>query len=110
MTPPREIARSTRHTRGFTHLAIRRPLGTLAITAVVLVLGLFATGRLPVNLLPNVVYPLVRVSVNYPGVAPEVIEEQLVRVLERQLSQTENLVLLSAEAEEGRADINLVFD
>ena len=41
MTPPREIARSTRHTRGFTHLAIRRPLGTLAITAVVLVLGLF---------------------------------------------------------------------
>ncbi|WP_052378956.1 efflux RND transporter permease subunit [Polycyclovorans algicola] len=91
-------------------MAIRRPLGTIAITAVVLVLGLFATGRLPVNLLPNVVYPLIRISVNYPGVAPEVIEEQLVRVLERQLSQTENLVLLSAEAEEGRADLNLVFD
>lgn len=110
MNPPREIARSTRHTRGVVHMAIRRPLGTIAITAVVLVLGLFATGRLPVNLLPNVVYPLIRISVNYPGVAPEVIEEQLVRVLERQLSQTENLVLLSAEAEEGRADLNLVFD
>jgi hydrophobe/amphiphile efflux-1 (HAE1) family protein len=110
MNPPRELARSTRHTRGLTHLAIRRPLGTVAIAAVVLVIGLFATGRLPVNLLPNVVYPLIRVSVNYPGVAPEVIEEQLVRVLERQLSQTEDLVLLSAEAEEGRADLNLVFD
>jgi hydrophobe/amphiphile efflux-1 (HAE1) family protein len=105
-----EPARGTRYYKGITHLAIRRPLGAVAIAAVVLVLGLFATGRLPVNLLPNVVYPLIRVSVNYPGVSPEVLEEQVNRVLERQLAQVENLALLASDAEEGRSNVSLVFN
>lgn len=110
MSTPPDPARGARHYQGIAHLAIRRPLGTVAIAAVVLVLGLFATGRLPVNLLPNVVYPLIRIDVNYPGVAPEVMEEQVLRVLERQLSQTENLTLLTGEAEEGRAQLSLSFE
>jgi Cu/Ag efflux pump CusA len=33
----------------------------------------------------------VRITVNYPGVAPEVMEEQVTRVLERNLASVENL-------------------
>jgi CzcA family heavy metal efflux pump len=95
--------------RGLTHAAIRRPIGTAAITSVVLVLGLFFIGRLPVDLLPEVVYPLIRVDVSYPGVAPEVIEEQVTRPLERQLSSTEGLTLMASEAEEGSTDVSLLF-
>lgn len=95
--------------RGLTHTAIRRPVGTLAIASVVLVLGLFFTGRLSVDLLPQVVYPLIRVDVAYPGVAPEVIEEQVTRPIERQLASTEGLNVMAAEAEEGRTDISLLF-
>jgi multidrug efflux pump subunit AcrB len=105
-----EPTRGARYYKGLPHAAIRRPLGTLAIAAVVLVVGVFSSGRLPVNLLPEVVYPLIRVTVNYPGVAPSVIEEQVTRVLERQLSSTENLLLLSSTAEEGRSNVSLVFD
>jgi CzcA family heavy metal efflux pump len=114
-TPPREgagkhdPARATRLYRGLTHAAIRRPVGTAALTSVVLVLGLFFIGRLPVDLLPEVVYPLIRVDVSYPGVAPEVMEEQVTRPLERQLSSTEGLVLMASEAEEGSTDVSLLF-
>ena len=114
-TPPREGAgkhdpvRATRLYRGLTHAAIRRPVGTAALASVVLVLGLFFVGRLPVDLLPEVVYPLIRVDVSYPGVAPEVMEEQVTRPLERQLSSTEGLVLLASEAEEGSTDVSLLF-
>jgi len=104
-----EPVRATRYYRGLTHAAIRRPLGTAAITSIVLVLGLFFIGRLPVDLLPEVVYPLVRVDVSYPGVAPEVIEEQVTRPLERELSSTEGLVLMASEAEEGSTDVSLLF-
>ncbi len=104
-----EPARSTRYYRGLTHAAIRRPVGTAAITSVVLVLGLFFIGRLPVDLLPEVVYPMVRVDVSYPGVAPEVIEEKVTRPIERELSSTEGLVLMASEAEEGSTDISLLF-
>ncbi|MCG6116771.1 MAG: efflux RND transporter permease subunit [Aquimonas sp.] len=105
----REPVRATRLYRGLTHAAIRRPIGTLAIASVVLVLGLFLIGRLPVNLLPEVVYPLVRVVVNVPGSAAEVLEEQVTRPLERQLSATEGVVRIASEAEEGRTDVNLIF-
>jgi CzcA family heavy metal efflux pump len=104
-----ELVRATRYYRGLTHAAIRRPIGTAAITSVVLVLGLFFIGRLPVDLLPEVVYPLVRVDVSYPGVAPEVIEEKVTRPIERELSSTEGLVLMASEAEEGSTDVSLLF-
>ncbi|MCA1779917.1 MAG: efflux RND transporter permease subunit, partial [Xanthomonadaceae bacterium] len=107
---PTDPARGTRYYRGLTHAAIRRPVGTTALAMVVLVMGLFFVDRLPVNLLPEVVYPLIRVNVNYPGAAPEVVEEQVTRPLERALASTENLVRMSSEAEEGRTDVNLIFE
>ncbi len=103
-------ARGTRYYRGLTHAAIRRPVGTLAIASVVFVLGLFFIDRLPLNLLPEIVYPHIRVTVNYPGVAPEVMEEQVTRVLERQLAATENLSRIYSRASEGRTNINLIFE
>lgn len=103
-------ARGTKYYRGLTHAAIRRPVGTTAVATVVLVLGLFFVDRLPVNLLPEVVYPLIRVNVDYPGAAPEVVEEQVTRPLERALASTEDLVRMSSEAEEGRTDVSLIFE
>ena len=103
-------ARGTQLYGGMTHASIRRPIGTLAIASIVIVLGFFFMGRLPVNLLPEVEYPLVRVGVNYPGVATEVMEEQVVRVLERGLASVENLSKLSSRASEGRANISLTFE
>ncbi|MDT8408370.1 MAG: efflux RND transporter permease subunit [Wenzhouxiangellaceae bacterium] len=103
-------SRGSRYYRGLTHAAIRRPVGTTALAMVVLVMGLFFVDRLPVNLLPEVVYPLIRVNVNYPGASPEVVEEQVTRPLERALASTENLLRMSSEAEEGRTDVSLIFD
>ena len=103
-------ARGTKYYRGLTHAAIRRPVGTTALAAVVLVMGLFFIDRLPVNLLPEVVYPLIRVNVDYPGASPEVVEEQVTRPLERALSSTEDLIRMSSEAEEGRTDVSLIFE
>ncbi len=103
-------ARGTRYYRGLTHASIRRPVGTLAISSVVLVLGLLFIDRLPVNLLPAIEYPSIGVTVNYPGVAPEVMEEQVTRVLERNLAATENLARISSRASEGRTNVTLTFD
>ena len=107
---PADGVRGARYYRGVAHAAIRRPVGTLAIASVVLVLGLFFVDRLAVNLLPEIVYPTIRVTVNYPGVAPEVMEEQVTRVLERQLAGTENLTRIHSRASEGRTNVNLEFD
>lgn len=90
--------------------SIQRPIGTLAIASVVFVLGLFFIERLPVDLLPTVEYPNIRITVNYPGVAPEVMEEQVTRVLERHLAITENLAAIDSRASQGRTNVNLRFE
>jgi len=95
--------------RGLPSLAIRRPVGTLCVTSVVVVLGVFYVQRLPLDLLPQIVYPQVRASVTYPGVAPEVMEEQVTRVLETALATTENVIRLESETAEGRSSVELHF-
>lgn len=95
--------------RSLTSGAISRPIGTLALWSVVIVLGVFYVSRLPLDLLPQIIYPQIRANVNYPGVAPEVMEEQVTKVLEAALATTENLMRLESETEEGRAGVNLHF-
>lgn len=94
---------------GLPSLSIRRPIGVLAATSVVVVLGLFFAGQLPLDLLPQIVYPQVRARVNYPGVAPEVMEEQVAKVLETTLATTENATMLETEISEGQVDVSLHF-
>ncbi|MGM0552964.1 MAG: hypothetical protein ACQETK_04045 [Pseudomonadota bacterium] len=42
----------------------------MALTSVVIVFGMFFVGYLPVDLLPPLEYPPIRVTVNHPGTAP----------------------------------------
>jgi len=105
-----EPGTSNRRPANISSWAIARPVATVSITAVVVVLGILFSGRLPVSLLPEVDYPHIRVVVNYPGVTPEVIEEQVTRVLERNLSATENLAEIHGRASEGRSYIEMFFD
>ena len=102
--------KSARRFRGLASLAIRRPIGTLAAASVVLVVGLFYVGQLPLDLLPQIIYPQIRAGVNYSGVAPEVMEEQVTKVLETSLATTENVIELESETTEGRSGVNLHFN
>jgi hydrophobe/amphiphile efflux-1 (HAE1) family protein len=95
---------------GLPSWAIRRPVGTVMITSVVLVLGTFFLGGLPLDLLPSIVYPQIRAGVNYPGVEPEVLEETVARPLETALAVTEGVTRIETEVQEGRVGVNLYFE
>ncbi len=98
-----------RRFRGLPSLAIRRPVGTLMITLVVVVLGLFFLGGLPLDLLPTIVYPQIRAGVSNPGVEPTVLEETVAKPLEAALATTENVTSMETEIQEGRVGVNLHF-
>lgn len=95
--------------RGLPSLAINRPIGTLMLMSVVFVIGSLLVSQLPVDLLPRIVYPNVRVNVSYPGVEPTVLEEIVAKPLERALATSENLERMETEVQEGRVGINLAF-
>ena len=94
---------------GLASLAIRRPVGTMMLTSVVVVLGIFFASGLPLDLLPSIVYPQIRVGVSNRGVEPQVMEETVAKPLEAALATTEDLVRLETDVQEGRVGVNLHF-
>lgn len=94
---------------GISALAIDHPRGTAALASLLVLLGLLALFGLPVELLPSVDAPRMRVTVEYPGASPEVVEIEITRVLERQLSGLEDLQSMESYAQEGRSGIVLTF-
>ena len=84
-TPP---VTTTAQRRGIASWSIQRPIGTVMLTSVILVLGSLFIQRLPLDLLPRIVYPQIRVGVNNPGVEPGVLEETVAKPLEAALATT----------------------
>ena len=105
-----DIRMKTRNRRGgLSSWAINRPIGTVMLTSTLLVLGLVYVGRIPVDMLPRIVYPNVNVRVGNPGVEPAVLEETIAKPLESALASTENLEKISTDISEGIVNVRLEF-
>ncbi len=91
-------------------LAIRRHIATLMLSVAVIVLGLFFTTQLPVDLLPSITYPRIGVRADSPGVSPEVAVDEITRPLEQALAATEGVVQIVSRTREGRVSVDLYFE
>ncbi len=79
------------------------------LTLGILIFGLVSMVNMPREEYPAVDFGSTIVVVPYPGVAPEEIEKLIVRKLEVELSDLDDLDYLTATAEEGRATLRVVF-
>ena len=102
-------AEAAARTKGISSWSIRRPIGTVMLTATLLILGLVFIGRLPVDLLPTIEYPQVNVNISNPGVEPVVLEETIAKPLEAAMAVTENLTRMETRVSEGFVSLTLHF-
>lgn len=106
----RDDGRNRARHGGLPSRSIRRPIGTIMLGLVVVVLGAYFVSGLSLDLLPSIIYPTVRANVNNQGVAPEVLEETVAKPLENSLANTEDVVQIETEIQEGRVGVNLHLD
>jgi hydrophobe/amphiphile efflux-1 (HAE1) family protein len=66
---------------------IRRPIATSLLTVAILLAGLVAYPLLPVAPLPNVQFPTLTVTANYPGASPETMASTVATPLETDFGQ-----------------------
>jgi HAE1 family hydrophobic/amphiphilic exporter-1 len=88
---------------------IRRPVMTAVLTLSVILFGLMAYFQLPVNDLPAVDYPVIQVSVGYPGASPDTIANNIATPLERQFMQINGLEVVTSQSTQGVATFTLQF-
>ncbi|MGH8650393.1 MAG: efflux RND transporter permease subunit, partial [Burkholderiales bacterium] len=77
--------------------------------AAVLIFGVMAYGRLPVNDLPNVDFPTIQVTANLRGANPEIMASTVATPLERQFSQIPGVDSMNSVNSTGRTRITLQF-
>ena len=61
----------------FTRVSLKNPVFATMLMAALVVLGLFAYQRLKVDQFPNIDFPVVVVSTEYPGASPEIVESEV---------------------------------
>lgn len=88
---------------------IRRPVMTTLCALSAAIFGLASYFLLPVSDLPDVAYPVISVTTNYPGASPEIMANNVSTPLEIQMMQIENLHLITSRNQEGVSNIILQF-
>ena len=89
--------------------SVTRPVAVTMRIAALVLLGAVCFTRLPVDLLPNVSLPTVAIVTGWPNVAPEEIEAQVTRPLERAVSSVPGLYEVSSTTGEGSSFVRVQF-
>ena len=90
---------------------ITRPVLTSVCSLLIVIGGLIAIPILPVEMLPDIAPPTVRVSANYVGADAVSVEQGVTSVLEQQINGVENMdYISSSSSSDGTALITVMFN
>jgi hydrophobe/amphiphile efflux-1 (HAE1) family protein len=88
---------------------IRRPIATSLLMLGTLVFGIVAYGMLPVAALPNVDFPTITVTVQYPGASPDTMASSIATPLEQQFASIPSLSQMTSFSGVGVTVITMQF-
>ena len=86
-----------------------RPVAVLMVFLAAVVFGYFSLNQLPVTLMPEMSYPTLTVRTEYPGAAPEEVENDISRRIEETLGVVGGLNEISSISRAGVSDVILEF-
>lgn len=86
-----------------------RPVAVAVGVLLVLLFGLLALTRIPVQLTPDVVRPVLTVETSWPGVAPTEVEGEITIPLEKLLKAVPGLEKITSSSSFGNSRITLEF-
>jgi hydrophobe/amphiphile efflux-1 (HAE1) family protein len=91
-------------------LSINRPVFGWILMSALIIFGAISLNKLGISQMPDVNFPVLNVSINYPGAAPEVVESEIIDTVEQRLLTVEGVKEMKSTAQQGQATITLEFD
>ncbi len=93
----------------FTKVSLRNPVFATMVMLAFVVLGLFSYQRLKVDQFPNVDFPVVVITADYPGASPEIIESEVTKKLEEGVNAIAGINSLTSRSYEGTSVVIIEF-
>ena len=93
----------------FTRVSLKNPVFATMLMLALVVLGLFAFQRLKVDQFPNIDFPVVVVSTEYPGASPEIVESEVSKKIEEAVNSIAGINALTSRSYENQSMVIIEF-
>ncbi|MCA0245775.1 MAG: efflux RND transporter permease subunit [Proteobacteria bacterium] len=93
-----------------TQIAVDNPVFATMMMVALLVMGLFSYRQLGIDQFPNVDFPVVVVTTDYPGASPETVETEISRKIEESVNAIAGIKSLYSRSLEGKSFVIAEFE
>ncbi|MCJ0762289.1 efflux RND transporter permease subunit [Variovorax terrae] len=93
----------------FTKVSLRNPVFATMVMLAFVVLGLFSYQRLQVDQFPNIDFPVVVITTEYPGASPQIIESEVTKKVEEGVNSIAGINALTSRSYEGMSVVIIEF-
>ncbi|HRX77337.1 MAG TPA: efflux RND transporter permease subunit, partial [Candidatus Cloacimonadota bacterium] len=90
-------------------IAVDRPILTIMVSLIVIILGAVALSRLPIDLMPDVTSPTISISTSYSKASPLTMEELVTRPIEEAVAAVPGVQEISSRSTEGNSNVQVSF-
>ena len=91
-------------------IALKRPVGSIVLSLVIILMGMVGFNFLAVRLYPAIDPPIITVQTNYTGANDEIIESQITEPLEKSINGIEGVKSISSQSAIGSSNITVEFE
>src|SRR5450830_234774 len=93
----------------FTRVSLKNPVFATMVMLAIVVLGLFSYQRLQVDQFPNIDFPVVVVTTEYPGASPEIVESEVTKKVEEGVNSIAGINNLTSRTYLGQSVVTIEF-
>ncbi|MFN5777838.1 MAG: efflux RND transporter permease subunit, partial [Burkholderiaceae bacterium] len=93
----------------FTRVSLHNPVFATMVMAAFVVLGLFGYQRLQIDQFPNIDFPVVVITTEYPGASPEIVETEVSKKIEEGVNSIAGINSLISRSYEGQSVVVIEF-
>ncbi|MCB8994680.1 MAG: efflux RND transporter permease subunit [Bacteroidales bacterium] len=91
-------------------IALKRPVGSMVLSMIILLMGVVGYNFLGVRLYPAIDPPVITVQTSYTGANAEIIESQITEPLEKTINGIQGVKTISSQSAIGSSTITVEFD
>ncbi|OYU13281.1 MAG: nodulation protein NolG [Comamonadaceae bacterium PBBC1] len=93
----------------FTRVSLQNPVFATMVMLALVVLGIFSFQRLKVDQFPNIDFPVVVISTEYPGASPEIVESEVSKKIEEGVNSIAGINALTSRSYENQSVVVIEF-
>ena len=93
----------------FTQVSLRNPVFATMVMLALVVLGLFSFQKLKIDQFPNIDFPVVVITTEYPGASPEIVESEVSKKIEEGVNSIAGISALTSRSYENQSVVVMEF-